>query len=261
MTHGPTPLQTLQAMVRGHLPRLFQGRGWTLAAVALLPALLAVAALMLLERVGEGIPATGGLKVFHGIYAHFLLPVLALLSAPAGIREDLEQRTLPLILTRPAQAWMLPFAKGVLWYGWTSGWLILAVALLPLLGTAPEHVPAMAAALLLAHWAHLGLMSYLVQRFKRGLLWGSLILFIWDPLVRILPGRLQYFTFLHHFESLAGSRGGNLGTMDLLNQTPLVTHPAVAALVLILAGGIAWAACGARLQATPYGLAGRESEG
>lgn len=235
MIHAPTPLQTLQAVVRGHLPRLFQGRGWTLAAVALFPALAAVAIFTLVRR-HEAIPPTLGLKVFHGIYAHFLLPVLALLSAPGGIREDLEQRTLPLVLARPAQVWMLPFSKGVLWYAWTALWLLAASCLMPLLGTPVEHVPAMAAALLLAHWAHLGLMNYMVLRFKRGLLWGSLVLFIWDPLVRILPGRMQHLTFLHYFESIAGSRGGNLGTLDILNQTPLVSHPALAAFVLLALG-------------------------
>lgn len=256
----PTPFQTIRAILRGYLPRLVQARAWTLAGIALFPVLAALVGFAIIRRF-EPIPATAGLGLYHALYVPFLLPVLALVAAPAGIREDMEQRTLPLFLVRPTQVWALPFGKGMLWFGWMALWLTLATVLFIPLGISPDRVPALAAALLLAHWAHLGFMSYLALRFKRGVLWGALALFVVDPLVRIFPNGLQRLTFLHHLETIAGSRGGNVDTIQLLAQDPVLTPVWVSALVLLAVGLVFWALCGWQLHSTPLGLAGRESEG
>ena len=67
---------------------------------------------------------------------------------------------------------------------------------------------------------------------KRGTLWGALYIFIWDPLVRIMPGNLQRFTFLHYGESIAGSRAGEMGVKEIFAQAPVESPVWVALLVL-----------------------------
>lgn len=263
MTALPTPARTIAALMRGYLPRVLQVRGWVCALVIVLPVVLSfgLAALLHFKQPNFNFGAQETLIVFHKVLAQLALPILVLVAAPAGIREDLEQRTLPLVLTRPSQAWVLPFGKGLLWYLWGAIWIVAAVAGLGGLGVDFANLSLMAAALLSAFWAELAFMTFLSLVFKRGTLWGALYLLIWDPLVRIFPGNLQRFTFLHYIESIAGSRGSSVGTSQLLAQEQISTPWPLAILVLALFGILCWAASGWKLQTTPIGLAGAEAEG
>lgn len=256
----PTPLQTLLAIIGGYRARVFQARGIVLAAIAVAPMAL-LTLVVLIARRHDPIPPTGALQVFHLVIVPFLLPILALVAAPAGIREDIEQRTLPLMLVRPQPVWVLPMAKGLLWFAWGAPWLVLSSLFLPVLGLDPARLPAVALTLVLAYWAQLGFLSLLTLVFKRGVLWGALFFFAWDPLVRIMPSNLQRFTFLHYIESLVGSRGGGVNAAQILAQDQISTAPWLAALVLIAIGLACWIACGMKLEATALGLAGREAEG
>ncbi|MBL0312720.1 MAG: hypothetical protein IPP78_08400 [Holophagaceae bacterium] len=261
-THAiPSPFQTMQAVARGYLPRVMQVRGWVLAAIPVVPVLLSLALTALLRIKGEHIPSALYLMVFHGVLAKFMLPIMALVAAPAGIREDIEQRTIPLMLARPSTVWMLPFGKGLLWFGWGAVWLVVACTGLLGLGSGPEDFLYQAAAMVSAYWAILAFMSLLGLVFKRGTLWGALYLFIWDPLVRIFPGNLQRITFVHYIESISGTRSGDVAASQLLAQEQITTPVGLAILVLLVFGLVCWALCGWKLQATPMGLAGSESEG
>ncbi len=257
----PTPARTISALVRGYFPRVLQIRGWVCALLVVLPVLLSfvLASILRMQQLSFG--SQEALIVFHKVLAQLALPILVLVAAPAGIREDMEQRTLPLVLSRPAPTWILPFGKGLLWYGWGALWIVIAVGGMAGLGTEMASLPFMAAALLAAFWAELSFMTFLSLVFKRGTLWGALYLLIWDPLVRIMPGNLQRLTFIHYIESIAGSRGSSVGTSQLLAQEQITTPWYLAILALFLFGVLCWAASGWKLQQTPIGLAGTEAEG
>ncbi|HEX4844650.1 MAG TPA: hypothetical protein VFV26_00430, partial [Geothrix sp.] len=180
---------------------------------------------------------------------------------PAGIREDLEQRTLPLMLARPAPAWALPLGKGLPWFAWGALWLILGVLGLQVVGGDPALLPGRMMALVGAWWGELALMTLAGLLFKRGTLWGALYFFLWEPLVRIFPPLLQRLTFTHHIESLAGSRAAQVKAHQLLAQEQVTTHPALALLALVAFGLLCWALAGWKLHRTPVGLAGSEAEG
>jgi len=190
-----------------------------------------------------------------------MLPIMALVAAPGGIREDLEQRTLPLILTRPVAVWALPLGKGVIWFGWGALWLVASCAGLLILGGEPAATALQALALVLAFWAELAFMNLVGLVFSRGTLWGALVLFGWENTLPILPGTLQRFTFMHHIESIAGSRGGSVAEYQVLAQEQLASPLWVSVAVLLLFGLLCWGLCGWRLQRTPVGLAGTEGEG
>ncbi len=256
----PTPLQTLLAVIGGYRARIFQARGIVLACIAVAPMALLTLVVLLVRR-HEPVSPTQALSVFHMVVVPFLLPILALVAAPAGIREDIEQRTLPLMLVRPQPVWVLPMAKGLLWFAWGAPWLVLSSLFLPVLGLDLDRLPLIAFTLVLTYWAQLGFLSLLTLLFKRGVLWGALIFFAWDPLVRIMPGNLQRFTFLHYIESLVGSRGGGIQATQIVSQQQISTDAWLAALVLIAIGIGCWIGCGIKLQNTALGLAGREAEG
>jgi len=77
----------------------------------------------------------------------------------------------------------------------------------------------------------------------------------------VLPGSLQPFTFLHHIESITGTRGGTVASYELLAQTQTASPLWASVAVLLGFGALCWGLCGWRLQVTPIGLAGMEGEG
>jgi len=119
----------------------------------------------------------------------------------------------------------------------------------------------MALALVFAFWAQLAFMTLLGLVFKRGTLWGALFLFLWDPLVRIMPNNLQRLTFLHYIESITGSRGTDVSTVQLLAQQQILTPVWISVLVLFGLGLLCWGMSGWKLQNAPIGLAGADAEG
>lgn len=257
----PTPLRTIRATAQGYAPRVLQGRGWVIAGLVAVPVGLSLVLAMIARLKGmDGDPAEV-LKVFHEVLVKMMLPIMALVAAPAGIREDLEQRTLPLMLARPAPAWALPLGKGLPWFAWGAAWLILGTLGLQLIGGDPALLPGRMVALVGAWWGELALMTLAGLLFKRGTLWGALYFFLWEPLVRIFPPLLQRLTFTHHIESLAGSRAAQVKAHQLLAQEQVSTHPALALLALLAFGALCWALAGWKLHRTPIGLAGSEAEG
>ncbi len=256
-----TPFQTARALAAGYAPRVLQPRGWVLAGLVLAPVGLALLISGLAAMQGHALPASIALTIFHGILAKAVLPIMALITASAGIREDLEQRTLPLLLTRPAPAWAMPLGKGLPWFAWGAAWLIIGALALQILGGDSDLLLGRIAALTAAWWAMLAFVSLLGLLFKRGTLWAALWLFGWESLTAVFPPFLQRLTFTHYIESLAGSRGHSVSATELLAQVQVTTAPWLAFLILVLAGLAFWAACGWKLHATPVGLAGAEAEG
>ena len=257
----PSPLTAIRATALGYAPRILQGRGWVLAGLVVLPVGLSLLIFTLIQIKGGDASPAEAVKVFHEVLVKMMLPIMALVAAPAGIREDLEQRTLPLLLVRPAPAWALPLGKGLPWFAWGAIWLIVGVLGLQVLGGDPGLLPGRIVGLVGAWWGELALMTLVGLVFKRGTLWGALYFFIWEPLVRILPPLLQRLTFTHYIESLAGSRAAEVQANQLLAQEQVTTHPALAILILLAFGALCWALAGWKLQRTPIGLAGSEAEG
>lgn len=260
-TTAPSPLATIRATARGYAPRVLQGRGWVLAGLVALPVGLSIVISTVARMKGvDGSPGEA-LKVFHEVLVKMMLPIMALVAAPAGIREDLEQRTLPLLLVRPAPAWALPLGKGLPWFAWGAAWLVLGALGLQVLGGDPSLLPGRLLGLVSAWWGELALMTLVGLLFKRGTLWGALYFFLWEPMVRIFPPFLQRLTFTHHIESLAGSRAAQVQANQLLAQEQVTTHPALALFALLAFGILCWALAGWKLQRTPVGLAGSDAEG
>ncbi|BDU75184.1 hypothetical protein [Mesoterricola sediminis] len=253
-------LPTLRAVFTGYAPRVLQARGWVLAGLAMAPVLLSLVVRALASHALASDPRLA-LQIFHNVLVGLVLPIMVLVAAPGGIREDIEQRTLPLVLVRPVPAWILPLAKGLLWYAWGALWLSFSGLGLTALGADPASAAQQAFALVLAYWAELAFLNLLILVFSRGTLWGAIVLFGWENLLRVLPATLQRFTFLHHIESISGSRGGLVADYEVLAQAQITSPVPVSVLVLLLVGALAWALAGWRLHRTPIGLAGREAEG
>jgi ABC-type transport system involved in multi-copper enzyme maturation permease subunit len=255
MRSAPSFVDTILAVAKGYLPKAFQARGWVLAGLIALPC----AILLLVQALEGSYDPKNALEVYHYAYGQIVLPILALLAAPACISEDMEQRTLPLMLVRPAPSWALPLGKGLLWFAWCAIWLVAIVALMSLAGL--SAIPQKMLALALMFWAQLGLVSLMLLVFKRGTLWAALVFFVWDPMVTVLPPALQRITFMHYLSSLSASSYSKGNTLHILSQTQITSPVWLAVTVLVAFGLAAWLVCGLRLMRSPIGLAGREAEG
>lgn len=257
---APSPLATIRATAFGYAPRVLQSRGWILAACAIGPVFIVLTGTILARLQATEFSTRDALQIFHEML-RVMLPIMALVAAPAGIREDLEQRTMPLLLVRPAPAWALPLGKGLPWFLWGTLWLLLAVLGLSLSTGDYASILGRTGAMVGAWWGELALMTLAGLLFKRGALWGALYFFIWEPLVRIFPPFLQRMTFSHYIESLAGSRAASVKASQMLAQEQVSTHPILAFLILLAFGALCWALAGWKLQRTPIGFAGSEAEG
>jgi len=252
-TAAPSPLATIRATALGYAPRVLQGRGWVLAALAIVPVGITLLVFTLLRLKGADVDPGEPIHVFHEVIVKMMLPIMALVAAPAGIREDLEQRTLPLLLVRPAPAWTYPLGKGLPWFLWGAGWLLLSVLGLQLVGGDPSMLWGRLLAVVGGWWGELALLTLVGLVFRRGTLW--------EPFVRVFPPFLQRLTFTHHLESLAGSRAATVQVNQILAQEQVTTHPALALLALLAFGALCWGLAGWKLHLTPVGLAGSEAEG
>ena len=254
----PSCIDAVAALFKGYIPRVFHLRSWVFAVLAMLPCTLGLLSNSFDKHPN---PARVALELYHYGYAQMVLPLIALIAASAGIGEDLEQRSLPLMLVRPAPAWVLPFGKGLPWLAWCSAWLTIAVTPILYAGLDMAVIPQKILALLLTFWAQMGFASLLTLVFKRGLLWAALFFFAWDPFVRVMPPALQRMTNTHYLESIAQSRYTGSSTISLLEQSQVLSPVWLAVLVLVVAGVLAWGGCGLWLMKKPIGLAGSESEG
>ncbi|MBI3130216.1 MAG: hypothetical protein HYZ13_02565 [Acidobacteria bacterium] len=265
MPNPPDFLTTVKAVAKGTGPLVFKVRGWVLAALVLVPVLGAIlVALLFVAKGREGLAFIGAkisLVIFHGVLLKFMVPIMALVAAGAGIREDMEQRTLPLMLTRPAPASALPLGKGLPWFLWGSLWLVLGAAFLQVLGGDLGSLPGRMGALVGTWWAELAFVTLLGLIFKKGTLWAALWLFIWEGFLEVFPASMQRLTFTHYANSLAGSRYTESKAHDLLAQTQVDTPAFLALFILLAFGAACWAWSGWRLHRMPIGLAGAEGEG
>ena len=264
MSSAPTFLATVAALARGTRPLLFKARGWVLGALVMGPVLGALGILAIISLKAEGPNPFGariGLVVYHSVLLSFMVPIMALVAAGAGIREDLEQRTLPLLLVRPAVIPALPLGKGLPWVVWGSLWLTLGALFLQGSGGGWESLPGRILALVALWWAELAFVTALSLAFKRGLLWAALWFFVWERFLTVFPPTLQRLTFMHHAQTLAGSRFNESKAPDFLAQSQVDTPYLLSLLALLAAGAAFWAWAGWKLHRTPVGLAGAETEG
>lgn len=262
----PTPpdfLRTVKAVAKGTGPLVFKVRGWVLGGLVLAPVLggILVSIIATMKGGGAMVGPKISLVIFHSVLVKFMVPIMALVAAGAGIREDMEQRTLPLMLTRPATTSALPLGKGLPWFLWGAAWLTLGALLLQVLGGEPTALLGRLAALVGIWWGMLAFVTVLGLVFKKGTLWAALWFFVWEGFLDIFPATLQRFTFTHYANSLAGSRFNESKAHDLLAQTQVDTPVLLAFLILLAFGAACWAWAGWRLHRMPIGLAGAEGEG
>lgn len=218
-TSSPTPSAT--GLVAGALRvfdlslahMLWSRRTVFMVLVVGLPVLLAIVVRVLVS-VGDGrLPTTGpvvfGLMVW-GFFIRFAVPVLAVFYGTGLIADEVEDKTITYLFTRPIPRASVLLGKYLAYLVCTVAvalpaivvmWLLLA----PIRGSLAESFPALAADLgiVAAGLAAYGALFALVgATFKRPLLFGLLFVFGWENLALALPGAIRRLAVAHYLQSL-----------------------------------------------------------
>jgi ABC-2 type transport system permease protein len=163
----------------------------------------------------DGAPVSGptifGLMIWV-FYLRFTVPVLALFYGTSLIADEVDDKTITYLFTRPIPKGAVMMGKYLAYLACTVMVVLPSVVLVYLL-MVPRSGGSLAAAFpsLLADLGLLGLglavygalFAFVGARIKRPLVIGLIFLFGWEPSVLVFPGYLKRFTVAHYLQGLA----------------------------------------------------------
>lgn len=179
------------------------------------------------------------------------IPLLSLFFGSMLVAEEIESQTITYLLTRPSprSAWILGrfvayliTATGLLWLslGLTFG----ACTALADIDFSPIHLK------LLAWYAGIGCLGlvcygtvamYLGASTKRPIVYGVLLFFGWEPLVRVIPGIVDFLTVMKYIEALfppAAPRLADMAVQSTLGEYNKLVYTVEATHALMVLGAI-----------------------
>lgn len=179
--------------------------------------------------------AVGGIGVFGVImwmlFLRFIVPVLAVFYGTALMADEVEDKTLTYLFTRPIPRGAVLIGKYLAYLACTMLVVLPAVVLVYFLVVPFREVPATFTSLV----TDLGLLgiglavygavfAFVGAYFKRPLVLGLVFTFGWEPTVMVLPGYLKQFTVAHYLQALVPhampSEGITSLLQGLLRDTP-----------------------------------------
>jgi ABC-type transport system involved in multi-copper enzyme maturation permease subunit len=190
--------------------------------------------------------AVGGIGVFGVmmwmLFLRFIVPVLAVFYGTALMADEIEDRTLTYLFTRPIPRGAVLVGKYLAYIACTVLVVLPAVMLVYFLVVPFRQVPATFTSLVtdLALLA-LGLIVYgaifafVGAFFKRPLVIGLMFTFGWEPTVMVLPGYLKQFTIAYYLQTLVPHAMPTEGLTSLLQGFFRETPPMAVALFWLAA--------------------------
>jgi len=234
--------------------------GGPVAVAVLLRALVAMD-LFMAQGVINGRPVTVDGPVIFGLmiwgfYLQFSVPLLGMFYGTALIADEVEDKTITYLFTRPVSRGAVLVGKYLAYLGCTGLVVLPSVMLVfflvvPLeggsIGTSfPDLVKDLA--LLAVGLAVYGALFALVGAwFKRPLLTGLVFIFLWEPIIVFVPGYMKRFTVSYYIQGLvphAMPQDGVVTSILTILQANEVVPSAAASLIglgVILAGGLSLA--------------------
>ena len=192
-------------------------------------------------------PAIFGLMVW-GFYLRFTVPVLGVFYGTSLIADEVEDKTITYLFTRPV-------SRGAVLVGKYLGYLVCtSVVVLPsvtvvyfvivpvLGGSVGENFPTFVTdlgLLVLGLAVYGALFAFVGAWFKHPLLTGLIFVFGWEPATMLVPGYMKSFTVSYYLQGLVPHAMPQEGAMSLIRsvvqafQTPTSVWSNLAWLVVI----------------------------
>ena len=192
-------------------------------------------------------PAIFGLMVWV-FYLRFTVPVLGIFYGTSLIADEVEDKTITYLFTRPIRRGAVLFGKYLAYLGCTIFVVLPSVVLVYLLvvpmrgtlgGSFLDLVKDLAL-LALGLAVYGALFAFIGAKFKRPLLIGLIFIFGWEQAALAFPGYMKRFTVAYYLQGLVPHAMPNDGVVGLL-QGIFRESPGLAASLFWLA--VIWALC------------------
>ena len=189
-------------------------------------------------------PAIFGFMVWW-LYLRFIVPILALYYGTALVADEVEDKTITYLFTRPIPRGAVLLGKFLAYFVCTVmvvlPSLMLVYFLMALSGSARlvDTFPSLLKDLglvVLGLLAYGGLFAWVGAQFKRPLVIGLVFVFGWEQLAMLIPGYLRQFTVSYYLQSLVPHAVTGEGIVSLLQS--LVQQKASLATSLVMLVGI-----------------------
>ncbi len=206
--------------------------------------------LALIVRVLEsfGMPAlrvngqrVGGMGVFGimiwMLYLRFAIPILGVFYGTALMADEVEDKTITYLFTRPVPRGAVLFGKYLAYLACTSLVVLPAVMLAYFLLVPPREVPATflqlvtdLALLFVGLAAYGALFAFVGAFFKRPLVIGLVFVTGWEQTAMALPGYMKRFTVAYYLQSLVPHSMPSDGVVSILQGMFRDTPPVMVSL-------------------------------
>jgi ABC-2 type transport system permease protein len=143
-----------------------------------------------------------------GLVFSFALTILSVTNGTGIVSQEIEQRTIVYLLTRPLPRWRLLFARYLVSVVVVIGVCVLATFLLALTVFGPTHLGDATMgpdikALIIGAFAYGSLFLLLGTAVPRPLTWGLIFVFGWESWVPQLPGSFARLSIMSYLRALA----------------------------------------------------------
>jgi ABC-2 type transport system permease protein len=196
--------------------------GAPIAIAALLRVLIALGA-PILENTRMTGPAIFGLMIWV-FYLRFTVPVLGVFYGTSLMADEVEDKTITYLFTRPVRRGAVLFGKYLAYLGCTVLVVLPSVVLVYLLivpmqgslGASFIDLLKDLALLALGLAVYGSLFAFIGAKFKRPLLVGLIFIFGWEQAALAFPGYLKKFTVAYYLQALVPHAMPNDNTLSLI---------------------------------------------
>jgi ABC-2 type transport system permease protein len=191
------------------------------------------------------------------IYVRFIVPVLGVFYGTSLIADEVDDKTITYLFTRPIRRRAIVFGK-YLGYLVCTALLVLPSALLTFFLLVPigggsgigQEFPALLedlAALAVGLAAYGALFAYVGARLRRPLIAGLVFAFGWEPAILLVPGYLKRLSVAYYLQALvpqpfpsSAGTGGIAAVLQAIREEPSLPAALLGLALIVLVG--LWAA-------------------
>ncbi len=211
-----------------------------LVAVAILVALPTLVALLVRFKSHHTSPQEFYDSITTMLVYNFVLVILSVIFGTGVITQEVEQKTIVYLLTRPVPRWrilLMKYAATVTMTTLTVWLASLCLALATVGGPGLAHcgLPRDLGMLLVGALAYGALFLFLATLLDRPLIFGLLYAFGWESWVPSLPGNFKYLSLMAYLRVLVPHGGQNVQTQPVNPMLAAISTEVITSRVASLA--------------------------
>jgi ABC-type transport system involved in multi-copper enzyme maturation permease subunit len=192
-------------------------------------------------------PSIFGLMIF-GLYLRFIVPVLGIFYGTSLIADEVEDKTITYLFTRPIRRGAVLVGKYLAYLACTMSVVLPSVMLVYLLvvpmrgslGSSFLDLVKDLAIIAVGLGVYGALFAFVGAKFNRPLLVGLIFIFGWEQAALAIPGYMKRFTVMHYLQALVPHAIPSDGIVGFL-QAFFRESPSLFASLFWLA--VIWAVC------------------